>query len=130
MKVNGGTLVIDDFGRQRVDPRDLLNRGIIPLESRVDYLNTLHTGKKIEVPFELLLIRDQLEPGRPGRRRLAPAAHRLPPADRAPHGGDLRADLPAMRGQAMRKEAPGARLRSRARGGAARLVWPARSRGR
>jgi hypothetical protein len=55
MKANGGTLVIDDFGRQRVDPRDLLNRWIIPLESRVDYL-TLHTGKKIEVPFELLLI--------------------------------------------------------------------------
>ena len=55
MKANGGTLVIDDFGRQRVDPRDLLNRWIIPLEGRVDYL-TLHTGKKIAVPFELLLI--------------------------------------------------------------------------
>jgi energy-coupling factor transporter ATP-binding protein EcfA2 len=55
MKANGGTLVIDDFGRQRVDPRDLLNRWIIPLERQVDYL-TLHTGKKIEVPFQLLLI--------------------------------------------------------------------------
>ena len=55
MKANGGTLVIDDFGRQRVEPRDLLNRWIIPLESRVDYL-TLHTGKKIQVPFEQLLI--------------------------------------------------------------------------
>jgi hypothetical protein len=55
MKANGGTLVIDDFGRQRVDPRDLLNRWIIPLESRLDYL-TLHTGKKIQVPFEQLLI--------------------------------------------------------------------------
>ena len=55
MKANGGTLVIDDFGRQRVDPRDLLNRWIIPLERQVEYL-TLHTGKKIEVPFELLLI--------------------------------------------------------------------------
>lgn len=55
MKANGGTLVIDDFGRQRVDPRDLLNRWIIPLEGRVDYL-TLHTGKKIEVPFEQMLI--------------------------------------------------------------------------
>jgi hypothetical protein len=55
VKANGGTLVIDDFGRQRVDPRDLLNRWIIPLENRVDYL-TLHTGKKIEVPFEMLLI--------------------------------------------------------------------------
>ena len=55
MKANGGTLIIDDFGRQRIDPRDLLNRWIIPLEGRVDYL-TLHTGKKIQVPFEQLLI--------------------------------------------------------------------------
>jgi len=55
MKSNGGTLLIDDFGRQRVDPHDLLNRWIVPLEGRVDYL-TLHTGKKIEVPFEQLLI--------------------------------------------------------------------------
>lgn len=55
MKANGGTLVIDDFGRQRIDPHELLNRWIVPLEGRVDYL-TLHTGKKIEVPFEQLLI--------------------------------------------------------------------------
>lgn len=55
VKSNGGTLVIDDFGRQRVDPHDLLNRWIVPLENRIDYL-TLHTGKKIEVPFEQLLI--------------------------------------------------------------------------
>ncbi|HTY62183.1 MAG TPA: ATP-binding protein [Acidobacteriota bacterium] len=55
VKANGGLLVIDDFGRQRVEPHDLLNRWIIPLENRVDYL-TLHTGKKIEVPFELLLV--------------------------------------------------------------------------
>jgi len=55
MKSNGGTLVIDDFGRQRVAPHDLLNRWIVPLEKRVDYL-TLHTGKKIEVPFEQLVV--------------------------------------------------------------------------
>lgn len=55
MKSNGGTLVIDDFGRQRVEPHDLLNRWIIPLEGHVDYL-TLHTGKKIQVPFEQSLI--------------------------------------------------------------------------
>ncbi|HKP72177.1 MAG TPA: hypothetical protein VJT82_04510 [Pyrinomonadaceae bacterium] len=55
MKSNGGTLVIDDFGRQRVQPADLLNRWIVPLERRVDYL-TLHTGKKIEVPFEQLVV--------------------------------------------------------------------------
>jgi predicted ATPase with chaperone activity len=55
IKSNGGTLLIDDFGRQRVQPRELFNRWIIPLENRVDYL-TLHTGKKIQVPFEQLLI--------------------------------------------------------------------------
>jgi hypothetical protein len=55
MKSNGGTLVIDDFGRQRVAPKDLLNRWIVPLERRVDYL-ALHTGKKIEVPFEQLVV--------------------------------------------------------------------------
>jgi predicted ATPase with chaperone activity len=55
VKSNGGTLLIDDFGRQRVQPRDLFNRWIIPLENHVDYL-TLHTGKKIQVPFEQMLI--------------------------------------------------------------------------
>ena len=55
MKSNGGTLVIDDFGRQRVSPQDLLNRWILPLERRVDFL-TLHSGKKIEVPFEQLVV--------------------------------------------------------------------------
>jgi predicted ATPase with chaperone activity len=55
MKANGGTLIIDDFGRQRVDPKNLLNRWIVPLESRTDYL-TLHTGKKIQVPFVPMLI--------------------------------------------------------------------------
>jgi predicted ATPase with chaperone activity len=51
---NGGVLVIDDFGRQRVGPRDLLNRWIVPLESRVDYL-TLQTGQKFELPFVCLV---------------------------------------------------------------------------
>ncbi|MGI8734327.1 MAG: ATP-binding protein [Pyrinomonadaceae bacterium] len=55
VKSNGGTLVIDDFGRQRVAPQDLLNRWILPLERRVDFL-TLHNGKKIEVPFEQLVV--------------------------------------------------------------------------
>jgi len=55
VKSNGGTLVIDDFGRQRMPPQDLLNRWILPLERRVDFL-TLHNGKKIEVPFEQLVI--------------------------------------------------------------------------
>jgi hypothetical protein len=55
LKSNGGTLVIDDFGRQRVAPQDLLNRWIMPLERRVDFL-TLRSGKQIEVPFEQLVV--------------------------------------------------------------------------
>jgi hypothetical protein len=55
MKANGGVLIIDDFGRQRVPPRDLLNRWIVPLEKRLDFL-TLHTGSKFPVPFDCLLI--------------------------------------------------------------------------
>ncbi len=55
MKSNGGTLVIDELGRQRVSCRELLNRWIMPLEKRVDFL-TLHSGKKIEVPFEQLVV--------------------------------------------------------------------------
>jgi predicted ATPase with chaperone activity len=55
MKANGGIFMVDDFGRQRVSPRDLLNRWIVPLEKRVDYL-TLHTGKKIEIPFDMLIV--------------------------------------------------------------------------
>lgn len=53
LKANGGVLLVDDFGRQRMRPEDLLNRWIVPLESRVDYL-TLHNGKKIEIPFDVL----------------------------------------------------------------------------
>ena len=52
---NGGVLVIDDFGRQHCSPRDLLNRWIVPLESRVDYL-TLQTGLKFEMPFAVLVV--------------------------------------------------------------------------
>lgn len=55
LKANGGVFLVDDFGRQRVRPEELLNRWIVPLESRVDYL-TLHTGKKFQVPFEVLII--------------------------------------------------------------------------
>jgi predicted ATPase with chaperone activity len=55
VKANGGILLIDDFGRQQVRPRDLLNRWIVPLENRVDFL-TLHTGRKIELPFDVLIV--------------------------------------------------------------------------
>ncbi len=55
VKANGGILLIDDFGRQQVRPRDLLNRWIVPLENRIDYL-TLHTGRKVDVPFDVLVV--------------------------------------------------------------------------
>jgi SpoVK/Ycf46/Vps4 family AAA+-type ATPase len=55
VKANGGILLIDDFGRQQVRPRELLNRWIVPLENRIDYLS-LHTGRKIEIPFDVLVI--------------------------------------------------------------------------
>jgi hypothetical protein len=55
LKSNCGCLLIDDFGRQRIEPAQLLNRWIIPLESRLDYL-TLSTGKKVQVPFDQLVI--------------------------------------------------------------------------
>jgi hypothetical protein len=55
LKANGGVFLVDDFGRQRIRPEDLLNRWIVPLESRVDYL-TLHTGKKFQIPFDVLTV--------------------------------------------------------------------------
>jgi hypothetical protein len=62
MKSNCGTLVIDDFGRQRIKIDELLNRWILPLEKRYDFLN-LPNGKKIEVPFdELIIFSTNLEP--------------------------------------------------------------------
>lgn len=55
LKANGGVFLVDDFGRQRIRPQELLNRWIVPLESRVDYL-TLHTGKKFQVPFDTFVV--------------------------------------------------------------------------
>ncbi len=55
MKANGGMFLIDDFGRQQVSPQNLLNRWIVPLEKRMDFL-TLHTGRKIEIPFDVMIV--------------------------------------------------------------------------
>jgi SpoVK/Ycf46/Vps4 family AAA+-type ATPase len=55
MKANGGLFLIDDFGRQKCRPQDLLNRWIVPLEKKVDFL-ALQTGKKIQVPFDVLIV--------------------------------------------------------------------------
>jgi hypothetical protein len=62
MRASNGLFMIDDFGRQQVRPQDLLNRWIVPLETRIDFL-TLHTGKKIEIPFdELIVFSTNLDP--------------------------------------------------------------------
>lgn len=55
MKANNGVFIIDDFGRQRIRPEELMNRWIVPLDRRIDFLN-LSGGKKIEVPFEMLVV--------------------------------------------------------------------------
>lgn len=55
MKANGGALVIDDFGRQRVSSTDILNRLIVPLEKHFDYLS-LASGRQIQVPFDVLFV--------------------------------------------------------------------------
>ena len=55
MKANNGLFLVDDFGRQIVDPQTLLNRWIIPLDRQTDFL-TLHTGMKFEIPFDQLVV--------------------------------------------------------------------------
>ena len=55
MKANNGVLIIDDFGRQRLRPEELLNRWVVPLDRRIDFL-TLAGGQKIEIPFEMLVV--------------------------------------------------------------------------
>lgn len=55
MKANNGVLILDDFGRQRVSPEELLNRWIVPLDRGIDFL-TMAGGKKIEIPFEMLVV--------------------------------------------------------------------------
>jgi hypothetical protein len=55
MKANNGLFIVDDFGRQQMDPQNLLNRWIVPLERRIDIL-TLHTGMKFEIPFDQLVV--------------------------------------------------------------------------
>ncbi len=55
IKALNGTFLIDDFGRQRAKPEDILNRWIVPLNSKVDYL-TLHTGKSVRIPFDEIVI--------------------------------------------------------------------------
>jgi len=55
MKANNGVFIVDDFGRQQIDPQHLLNRWIVPLDRGIDYM-TLHTGMKFDIPFDMLVI--------------------------------------------------------------------------
>ena len=83
LKANGGVFLVDDFGRQRIRPQELLNRWIVPLESRVDYL-TLNTGRKFQMPFDVLIVfATNLDPA-VARRRGVPPPHPLQGADRGP----------------------------------------------
>jgi predicted ATPase with chaperone activity len=55
LKANNGMFLVDDFGRQQISPQELLNRWIIPMENKKDFL-CLHTGQKIVIPFEIFLV--------------------------------------------------------------------------
>jgi energy-coupling factor transporter ATP-binding protein EcfA2 len=55
MKANNGVLIVDDFGRQRIAPEELLNRWVVPLDRRIEFLS-LVGGRKIEIPFEMLVV--------------------------------------------------------------------------
>jgi hypothetical protein len=55
MRANNGFLIVDDFGRQRIPPADLLNRWVVPLDRRVDFLS-MAGGKKLQIPFDLFVV--------------------------------------------------------------------------
>ncbi len=95
VKANGGVLIVDDFGRQRVPPRDLLNRWIVPLEKRIDYL-TLHTGGKFPVPFDCLLIfATNLDPAELVEEAFLRRIHyKIPVVD--PNSSPIRGDIPPL----------------------------------
>ena len=64
MKANNGLFIVDDFGRQQISPQSLLNRWIVPLERRTDFMS-LHTGMKFDIPFDQLVIfATNMEPGK------------------------------------------------------------------
>src|SRR5438309_6965148 len=64
VKGNGGVLLIDDLGRQRVSPKQILDRLLVPLEQEIDYMNLTSSGRKVEVPFwAQLALSTNLRPG-------------------------------------------------------------------
>ena len=94
LKANGGVFLVDDFGRERVSPDQLLNRFITPMEHQIDYL-TLETGQKIQMPLRhVLIIATNLSPGDSHRPGL-PAPHGLPRLSGGADAGAVRSHLPA-----------------------------------
>ena len=92
MKANNGIFIIDDFGRQLMSPRDLLNRWIVPLDRRVDYL-TLRYGVKFQIPFEVMVVfATNLDPSRSGRRGVS-SPHTEQDLRQLRPARDLRRDL-------------------------------------
>ena len=73
MKANNGLFIVDDLGRQLVSPQDLMNRWIVPLDRHVDYF-ALHTGKKFQVPFDVIVVfSSNLQPSKLRTRRFCGA---------------------------------------------------------
>ena len=86
--------LVDDFGRERVSPEQLLNRFITPMEHQIDYF-TLRTGQKIQVPLRhVLIIATNLSPD--GHGPGLPAPHGLSALSGTAHAGTVRPDFPAV----------------------------------
>ena len=107
LKANGGVFLVDDFGRERVSPEQLLNRFITPMEHQIDYF-TLRTGQKIQLPLRhVLIIATNLSPER-GHGPGLPAAHGLSALPGTAHAGTVRAEFssstPSARGGRRRPE--------------------------
>ena len=89
IKANGGAFMVDDFGRQRIDPKTLLNRWIVPLEKRVDLPHAAHRHEDRGAVRRAHRLLHQPQPARPGGRRL-PAPHPLQDSDQRPDHENFR----------------------------------------
>ena len=96
LKANNGIYLIDDFGRQKASPAEILNRWIVPMERHIDYLS-FQAGGKMTVPFEAFLIfSTNLRPDQSGRRSF-PAPHSVQNVPAQPEGSRVHPDLLALR---------------------------------
>ena len=128
VKANNGLFILDDLGRQLVTAQDLMNRWIVPLDRRIDYL-ALHTGQKFMVPFDVIVVfSSNLRPAAAGRRGFPAPARLQDPRRRAGPvrvSRDLPAGLRADRHSLRRRRARSrARAPSTARRGPCLLACP------